>query len=213
MQTQRVIVVDDHPLCATAVAAVLSGIGGNITVEMRGSLKELDKVARGEDIALILLDLRLPDVSGMHGIEMVKASFPSVPLCVMSGQIDAGTVRQVLSQGVAGFIPKTLSYSEFSHALERLLAGGMAWPRMAESEDGEAGPLSPAERRIMHALSLGLQNKQIAFDLGLSESTVKSHLAHIFAKLKVTNRSQAILVFDRMIFDAVPCAEDNHGVI
>jgi DNA-binding NarL/FixJ family response regulator len=202
--TRRVIVVDDHPLCAAAVAAVLAHPRWKLSVEVCGSLRELDGIGPADDIALILLDLKLPDATGMSGLQAVKAAFPAIPVCVMTGQTDNGTKRQVLAQGAAGFIPKTFTFDELSGALGRLLSGetvdGGASPALEEprAEDGRA-LLSPAEQRIMQSLCLGLQNKQIAFDLGLSESTVKSHLARIFVKLQVTNRSQAIMAYERMV--------------
>lgn len=157
------------------------------------------------DLSLILLDLKLPDVLGFSGLEAARRLFPHVPICLLSGQDDANTVRQSIARGAVGFISKALSFEELSQALKRLLDGDCVIPKGEGGGGSDGGhALSPAEQRIMQLLCLGLQNKQIAHELGLSESTVKSHLAHIYVKLRVTNRAQAILTFKRMTPDGQP---------
>jgi DNA-binding NarL/FixJ family response regulator len=200
MQGSTVLVIDDHPLCAAAVSAALSKNNPGQKVISCASLKELGtlRVDRAE-IILVLLDLMLPDATGMSGVKVVKSLFPEAPICVISSRTDTATVRQALSQDIVGFLPKTLAFDQMTDALARVLKGEAVFPRLASSLTEDAGPLSPAEQRIMQALSLGLPNKQIAYDLGLAESTVKSHLARIFSKLHVTNRSQAILAYEAAI--------------
>jgi DNA-binding NarL/FixJ family response regulator len=200
MDGSTVLVIDDHPLCAAAVSAALAKNNPNQKVISCASLRELGalKVDR-EKILLVLLDLMLPDAAGMSGIKTVKSLFPEAPICVISSRTDTATVRQAISQDIVGFLPKTLAFDQMTDSLARVLKGEAVFPRLASSLSEDAGPLSPAEQRIMQALSLGLPNKQIAYDLGLAESTVKSHLARIFSKLHVTNRSQAILAYEAAI--------------
>lgn len=205
---RRAIVIDDHPLCAAAVTAALKALNLQLDVETASSLRELGNISPGADIALILLDLRLPDAVGLGGIATVKSAFPGAPVCVLSGQVDVGTIRHAITYDIAGFLPKTLAFDALCNAISDMLAGKKVFPTLRGSQQDQTATLSPAETRIMQMLSLGLQNKRIAFELGLAESTVKSHLARIFEKLRVTNRSQAIMAYERMVGDA-----DPHGVV
>ncbi len=204
---RRAIIVDDHPLCVAAVTAALGSLEEPLDVRTAGALRDLADIPPGDDIAIVTLDLRLPDAAGLNGIATVKARYPGVPVCVLSGQVDVGTMRQAISHGIAGFLPKTLPFDILCRSLADVLVGKTAFPPLRDLDHGAVrerpAPLSPAETRIMQMLSLGLQNKHIAFELGLAESTVKSHLARIFAKLKVTNRSQAILAYERAVDDAM----------
>jgi len=198
--SSTVIVIDDHPLCAAAVSAALARRNPQYETLSCGSLKELGAILPDPaSVVLVLLDLMLPDATGMSGVRAVRALLPDVPICVISSRTDTATIRQAIAQDIVGFLPKTLAFDQMTDALGRVLNGEAVFPRLAKTLTEDSGPLSPAEQRIMQALSLGLPNKQIAFDLGLAESTVKSHLARIFAKLHVTNRSQAILAYEAAI--------------
>lgn len=200
MDGSTVLVIDDHPLCAAAVSAALVKTNPGQKVVACASLRELGALQVGKsDVLLVLLDLMLPDATGMSGVKTVKSLFPDAPICVISSRTDTATVRQAIAQDIVGFLPKTLAFDQMTEALARVLRGEAVFPRLASNLTEDVGPLSPAEQRIMQALSLGLPNKQIAFDLGLAESTVKSHLARIFSKLHVTNRSQAILAYEAAI--------------
>ncbi len=198
--SSTVLVIDDHPLCAAAVSAALAKRNPKKKVISCGSLREFAALQpEPDEIALVLLDLMLPDATGMSGVKAVRAVLPDAPICVISSRTDTATVRQAISQDIIGFLPKTLAFDQMTDALARVMGGEAVFPRLASNLTEDSGPLSPAEQRIMQALSLGLPNKQIAFDLGLAESTVKSHLARIFSKLHVTNRSQAILAYEAAI--------------
>lgn len=201
---RRAIVIDDHPLCIAAVTAALSSLNLSLDVRTAGSLRELANIPPGEDIAIVMLDLRLPDAAGLNGIALVKERYPGVPVCVLSGQVDVGTMRQAISHGIAGFLPKTLAFEALCRAISDLLDGKTVFPSFHGGGQDRGMVLSPAETRIMQMLSLGLQNKHIAYELGLAESTVKSHLARIFEKLQVTNRSQAILAYERAVDESMP---------
>lgn len=197
-QQDAILVVDDHPLCAAAIGQVIDELDRQTSVRYLGTIRALEEAAPDETVTLVLLDLKLPDAVGMQGLERARSAWPDIPICVVSGQSDPGTVRQAMAAGADGFIPKTLSFRGLVNEVGRLLDGERVLPREATVRDVDVGTLSPAESRIMKSLSLGLQNKQIAHDLGISESTVKSHLAHVFAKLQVQNRSQAIVVYSRL---------------
>ncbi|WP_198045821.1 response regulator transcription factor [Novosphingobium aquimarinum] len=193
-----ILVVDDHPLCAAAIGQVVEELGRDIAVRYLDSIGALEDAAPDSTVKFVLLDLKLPDAVGMQGLERALAAWPDVPICIISAQADAGTIRQVMATGAHGFISKTLAFRGLVRAIDRLLEGERVLPRETANREIEAGLLSPAENRIMKSLSFGLQNKQIAHALGISESTVKSHLAHVFAKLRVQNRAQAIAMYSRL---------------
>lgn len=193
-----ILVVDDHPLCAAAIGQVIEELGREASVRYLDSIRALEQAAPDDAVKLVLLDLKLPDVVGMQGLERALAAWPDVPICIISAQADPGTIRQAMATGAHGFISKTLPFRGLVRAIDRLLDGERVVPRETANRQIETGLLSPAENRIMKSLSFGLQNKQIAFALGISESTVKSHLAHVFAKLQVQNRAQAIAIYSRL---------------
>lgn len=203
-----ILVVDDHPLCAAAIGQVIDDLQRDARVRYLESLRALEDAAPDHSVKLVLLDLKLPDVVGLKGLERARMAWPGVPVCIISGQSDPGTIRQVMAAGADGFIPKTLPFRALVREIGRLLDGERVVPRDAVRRLGEFGSLSPAESRIMKSLSFGLQNKQIAHALGISESTVKSHLAHVFAKLQVQNRSQAIAVYSQLA-DSSPNSEEE----
>jgi DNA-binding NarL/FixJ family response regulator len=193
-----ILVVDDHPLCAAAIGQVIEELDRDASVRYLDSIRALEDAAPDDTVKLVLLDLKLPDAVGMQGLERALAAWPDVPICIISAQSDPGTIRQVMVTGARGFISKTLPFRGLVRAIDRLLDGERVIPREIANRQIEIGLLSPAEDRIMKSLSFGLQNKQIAHSLGISESTVKSHLAHVFAKLQVQNRAQAIAIYSRL---------------
>lgn len=187
----RVLLVDDHPLFRQALAATVGQINPAIEVEQfetLGSVREA--LANAPAAALILLDLTLPDSQGISGLLSLKAHFPDVPVAIVSALDDAETVQTAGACGAAGFIAKSAGIEELSAAIEALL-GGEAW--FVESGPLETRrPLTGTQARILDGIHRGLMNKQIAFELGLSEATIKYHLTTIFRIMGVQTRAQLL---------------------
>ena len=151
---------------------------------------------------LILLDLSMPGVRGFSGLMYLRAQHPHLPVCVISASEDASTIRKVMAMGACGFIPKSASPDVIRSAIEAILAGEIWVPAgtdLAEPADPEAQlmhrlrSLTPQQVRVLMMLGEGLLNKQIAYELSVSEATVKAHVSAILQKLNVENRTQAVL--------------------
>jgi DNA-binding NarL/FixJ family response regulator len=185
----RVLLVDDHPLFRQALAATIATVDRGIVVEQFDSLATVG-AALGADGAgaLVLLDLKLPDSRGVSGLLSLQARFPDVPIAIVSARDDPETVHTAIACGAAGFIPKASGLADLGAALAALLRGGRWFPDGGGEET--RGALTPTQARILDGLHRGLMNKQIAFELGLTEATVKYHLTGLFRKLGVQTRSQ-----------------------
>lgn len=156
---------------------------------------------RAADADLVTLDLALPDNSGALGLPAILADFPHARMLVITGASHPQIEQQVAAAGAHGFLPKSAAISDMIDAI-RAVVSGATWfsadavtATLANVPDfARLARLTPAQNRILHAMMDGKLNKQIAFDLGLSEITVKSHVKAILRKLGVPNRTQAILM-------------------
>jgi DNA-binding NarL/FixJ family response regulator len=155
------------------------------------------------DIDLVLLDLAMPGVRGFSGLMYMRAQFPSVPVIVVSANDEPATIRRCMGFGASGFIPKTLGVDDMRAAISAILNGGVWTPPDvdlgpgADAETAELmarmATLTPQQVRVLMMLSEGLLNKQIAYQLGVSEATVKAHVSAILQKLGVESRTQAVI--------------------
>ncbi|WP_026046711.1 response regulator [Sphingomonas sp. PAMC 26621] len=203
--TQTVLIADDHPMCAAALGmATEQVVPGADTVKV-GTIAEAVAAAEQRRFDLILLDLMLPDVQGFAGLLMLRRLQPRATIAIVSSTDEPVVMRRAAREGASGYIPKSAPMSEMVASIRTLLGGGNAFPpEMTEPEDEAAitpsriGELSPAQFRVLRAAADGSQNKQIAYELGIAETTVKTHFAQIFRKLGVTNRTQAILALQAL---------------
>jgi DNA-binding NarL/FixJ family response regulator len=151
----------------------------------------------------VLLDLAMPGVRGFSGLMYMRAQYPGVPVIVVSANDDPAAIRRCMEFGASGFIPKTLGVEVMRTAISRVLGGGVWTPPdvdLAGGSDAETAELmarmatlTPQQVRVLMMLSEGLLNKQIAFQLGVSEATVKAHVSAILQKLGVESRTQAVI--------------------
>ena len=204
---KRLLVADDHPLCVTALTMAAHAIDPAMLVDQAGTLAEAEAFARAARLDLVLLDLMLPDVHGFAGLAMMRAMLPGVPVAIVSSRDDEAVIRQAITLGARGYLSKASPLDQMIAAIRVLLGGGqwfpdamLAAPRDDAADDVAAriGTLSVAQLRVLRAIADGRQNKQIAHDLQLAEPTIKSHLAAIFKKLGVFNRTQAVLALRTM---------------
>lgn len=187
----KILLVDDHPLFRQAMAATASLVRSDINVEQYETLaavrKRLDSVS---DVTLVLLDLKLPDSQGIGGLLSLKAHHPDVPIAIVSANDSADTIQTAIACGAAGFISKAAGVDELSAAIETLVTGGSWFPELAQ-QVGRRG-LSATQLQVLDGVHRGLMNKQIAFEVGLSEATVKYHLTSIFRIMGVQTRAQLV---------------------
>lgn len=193
----RIVVADDHPLFRAALRSAVDKAAPGAEVVECASLAEAKAAMVAGPVDLLLLDLKLSDSEGMAGLAAVRAEQPTVPVAVVSASEDAPVVRHALGLGAAGFIPKSSSLPQMVEAIAAILAGDSWAPDVPETDDDLAGrvaSLTPSQLRILEGLKAGRLNKQIAFDLGVSEATIKAHLTSVFRKLGVQNRTQAVIL-------------------
>jgi DNA-binding NarL/FixJ family response regulator len=200
----RLIIADDHPLFRGALREAVSGVFAGAEIAEAGSLDEaVDLLERGVDVDLVLLDLTMPGVRGFSGLMYLRAQYPAVPVIVVSANDDPAVVRRCMEFGASGFIPKTQSIDAMRNAVGRVLSGGVWTPPdvdLGVGSDAETAEmvarlstLTPQQVRVLMMLSEGLLNKQIAYELSVSEATIKAHVSAILQKLGVESRTQAVI--------------------
>ena len=187
----NIILVDDHPLFRQAMAATINSVRSGIEVDQCETLATARRKLETEsEIALVLLDLKLPDSQGIAGLLSLKAHFPSVPIVIVSANDSSDTVETAIACGAAGFISKSAGVDELSAAIEALINGESWFPQTAGA--GSRRELSATQVHILNGVHRGMMNKQIAYELGLSEATVKYHLTSIFRIMGVHTRAQLV---------------------
>jgi DNA-binding NarL/FixJ family response regulator len=200
----RLLIADDHPLFRGALREAVSGLFDRVEVAEAGTFDDMSKLLdTGGEVDLILLDLSMPGVRGFSGLMYLRAQYPSVPVVVVSANDDPAVIRRCMDFGASGFIPKTLGTEAMRAAIVRVLKGGVWTPPdvdLAAGSDAEASALmarlatlTPQQVRVLMMLSEGLLNKQIAYELSVSEATVKAHVSAILQKLGVESRTQAVI--------------------
>jgi DNA-binding NarL/FixJ family response regulator len=200
----RLAIADDHPLFRGAMREAVCGQFDHVDIADVGSFAELSKLLElGGEFDLVLLDLAMPDVRGFSGLMYLRAQYPSVPVVVVSANDDPAVIRRCMDFGASGFIPKTLGIEPIRQAIGQVLAGGVWTPpdvdlnAVADAETAalmaRLSALTPQQVRVLMMLSEGLLNKQIAYELGVSEATVKAHVSAILQKLGVESRTQAVI--------------------
>ncbi|MEL7175263.1 MAG: response regulator transcription factor [Pseudomonadota bacterium] len=199
-----VLIVDDHPLFCEALELTLRSISDYTRLTKADSLKSaLDVLQQTPPPALVILDLNLPDVTGMDGlVRMIQAVQPA-PVIVVSSVSDNRIVTTALKAGAAGYVPKHSPRTTFHSALEAIASGRIYVPENfvateVPSQQARAleaiGSLTRQQSRILELICDGLLNKQIAYELSIAETTVKAHVTAIMRKLGVQSRTQAVLV-------------------
>jgi DNA-binding NarL/FixJ family response regulator len=205
----RLAIADDHPLFRGALREAMSCLFDRVDIAEAGSFEDLSKLLeRGPELDLILLDLAMPGVRGFSGLMYLRAQYPSVPVVVVSANDDPAVIRRCMDFGASGFIPKTLGIEPIREAIGRVLKGGVWTPPDVDLNavtDAETAALmarltalTPQQVRVLMMLSEGLLNKQIAYELGVSEATVKAHVSAILQKLGVESRTQAVIAASKI---------------
>jgi len=207
MTRRRILIVDDHPLFRSALSQTLSSGDNGIAVGEAGDLKQVQEAIDADrDCDLVLLDLNMPGVRGFSGLLLLRAQYPDVPVMIISAVEDASVIRRAFELGAAGYLHKSVGPAQIRQAIETVLAGGRFVPEgvnLAASDEHSSlmarlASLTPQQVRVLMMLSDGLMNKQIAYELSISEATVKAHVSAILQKLDVDSRTQAVIAASRI---------------
>ncbi|MDY1006753.1 response regulator transcription factor [Sphingomonas sp. CFBP9019] len=197
MTASTILVADDHPLFRQALKLAVGRAAPDATILEAGQLGEAIEAARGAArLDLILLDLRMPGSEGFAGVALLHAERPDTPIVVISSADEAEAAPRARAYGAVGFVSKTADLATLENAVARALAGDRDAPVAALPADdisNRVASLTPTELKVLLGVLAGRLNKQIAFDLGVSEATVKGHMTAILRKLGVQNRTQAVL--------------------
>lgn len=217
----HLVIADDHPLFREALKlAVAQAFEGARVTEADCAAGLFAALATHDDIDLVLLDLGLPDAQGFSALVQARSAHPRTPIIVISGHEAPDVVSRTIAHGAAGFVPKSASGATLVDALRAVLSG-RAWvpSRVAASiarrkapaanalnvSESEAATLvsslTPQQFRVLVMLCSGLQNKQIGLQLNVTEATVKAHMRAIMEKFGASNRTQVVLMAQRLSLD------------
>jgi DNA-binding NarL/FixJ family response regulator len=205
----RLVIADDHPLFRGALREAVSGLFANAAITEAGTFDEVAELLdRDGEVDLVLLDLAMPGTRGFSGLMYLRGQYPGVPVIVVSANDDPAAIRRCMEFGASGFIPKTLGVEEMRRVIARILDGDVWTPPDVDVKSpsdpaaaelmSRMATLTPQQVRVLMMLSEGLLNKQIAFQLDVSEATVKAHVSAILQKLGVESRTQAVIAASKI---------------
>lgn len=209
MSELTIIIADDHPLFRGALRQAVSGLEGDNTIIEAGDFEAARACAEAESEAdLMLLDLAMPGVSGFSGLMALRAEFSSLPIIIVSATDDPATMRRAIELGASGFISKSSGIEDIRAGIRAVLEGDVyirAACQSSRDQDpdvtdliGRLRTLTPQQSRVLGMLGEGLLNKQIAYELNVSEATIKAHVSAILLKLNVDSRTQAVIQLSKL---------------
>ena len=216
-----IIVADDHPLFREALIHAIRNCVDEAQIVEADSLDTLQSVVESHpDADLLFLDLNMPGVSGFSALAYIRSNHESLPTVIVSAMEDTAVIRRAIQHGASGFIPKSSPIATLERGIRAVLDGEVWVPAGVDLRDGglhseEAriaaalSSLTPHQFRVMMMLGEGLLNKQIAFQLGVSEATIKAHVTAILRKMGVNNRTKAVLAVERLRINAPALLEQE----
>lgn len=213
----KLIVADDHPLFRNAlINAISSTFATKATIETDSFDSTCTALEQHPDTDLLLLDLHMPGNCGFLGLIQLRRNFPALPIVVISASEELDVIRRVMAFGASAYVPKSANPADISAALNAVMAGDLWVPaalkkQVLEQHSNEAeedldlaakvAQLTHQQYKVLYYLTEGWLNKQIAYDLHISEATVKAHITAIFRKLGVTNRTQVVIQAQRLTLE------------
>jgi DNA-binding NarL/FixJ family response regulator len=218
-ETVRILIADDHPLILGALRQAVTGAIAGVEIHEAQDFESLAATLESHpDMDLVLLDLSMPGVRGFSGLLYLRAERPGLPVIVVSANEDRAVMRHCLEFGAAAYVPKSLDVESMRGAIRAVLDGGRWTPPDLDTKAGGNGAsalvkrlssLTPQQVRVLMMLSQGLLNKQIAYELSVSEATVKAHVSAILQKLGVESRTQAVILAGKIerVQDLTPAAQ------
>ncbi|ARU58395.1 MAG: response regulator transcription factor [Pseudomonadales bacterium] len=209
----QIIIADDHPLFRAALRQAVNQAVEDVAIHEVDTIAALqDAVESNSDLDLVLLDLKMPGAHGFSGLAFMRGQYPGLPVVMVSGSEELPVIRKALDYGASGFIPKSSSLPAITSAIQVVLNGEIWLPddvksKVAQMESAptdfseKLATLTPQQFRVLGMLTEGMLNKQIAYDLDVSEATVKAHITALFRKLGVRNRTQAVIAVQQLEVD------------
>ncbi|TWG89085.1 LuxR family two component transcriptional regulator [Luteimonas sp. J16] len=207
-----ILVADDHPLFREALRGAVVRVIPEAELYEADNADGLYAMADAHpDADLLLLDLNMPGAQGFSALVHLRGLHPQLPVVMVSAREEPAVIRRALDHGAMGFIPKSSNAELLGTALRRVLDGDRWVPEVADTAP-RIGPdeqeiaarvreLTPQQFRVLQMLGSGMLNKQIGYELGVSEATIKAHMSAILRKLGASNRTQAVLMAGRLAVD------------
>ena len=207
-----ILIADDHPLFREALRGVALRLLPGAQIREAENAEALYAMVDAEpDADLLLLDLNMPGTHGFSALVHLRAAHPQLPVAMVSAREEPDVMRRALDHGAMGFIPKSSDAATLASALQQVLDGERWVPDaalnatpIADDERAIAArvrELTPQQFRVLQMLGTGLLNKQIGYELGVSEATIKAHMSAILRKLGANNRTQAVLLAGKLAVD------------
>lgn len=203
-----IIIADDHPIYRSAMAQTLTTMLPELKTFEASNIKELEKTLTiHNECGLLILDLHMPGVNGFEGLAYIHQNFPNLPIIMMSADEDPCIAPSAKKFGAKGFIPKTAKIPHIRDAVNAVLKGDywfscemddISHKNMKDILTEKVALLTSRQLEVFDLLTNGLLNKQIAFEMNVTEATVKAHLTEIMRKLNVNNRTEVILIANKI---------------
>ena len=207
-----ILIAEDHPLYQKALTSIVNSTLQNTSIIEADSFESMQQAIESHAPPnLILLDLNIPGAYGFSSLIFIKKNHPAIPVLVISADDKESTIIQSIAYGASGFVSKTNPADVLKEAIPHVFAGGSWVPdhidisKVDEIEktdiENKIGTLTAQQFRVLGMINEGLLNKQIAFELDISEATIKAHVSAIFKKLGIKNRTQAVLVMQKLAIE------------
>lgn len=208
--TMRVLLIDDHAIFRQGLSMLLSQLNSELAIAQLTGPRMLPVFLAqdpGPRPDLAILDLHMPDFEGIAALAFFRAQAPDIPVVVLTGDEQPDTVKACIDLGACGYVPKSADAEVLTEAMSRILAGGVWLPgsslRVVSQDTTPAQPLpsgwagcrvhvTARQREVLQRVVQGKTNKVIGRELGISDGTVKTHLAHLMALLGVSTRTQLV---------------------
>jgi DNA-binding NarL/FixJ family response regulator len=206
----HILVADDHPLFCSAILEVIKRHYPNVVVNLAQNLDETIRyLEQNLDTDLLLLDIHMPGSQDLFGLILIREKFPSIPVAIISGTDKMSIINRAIGHGASGFIPKSCTPQEIHHAIDTILSGNRWVPEAIRNQikpideeekslAAKIATLTPQQYRVLCYLREGWLNKQIGYEMGLTEATIKAHITAIFRKLGISNRTQTVISLHKL---------------
>ena len=206
----KVLIADDHALFRDGLSLQLEKINPEFIILQASNFNQALKfIETDNNISLVVMDLDMPDMNWQEAVKELRAKAPQAKFVVVSASEDSGTIRRNLELGVSGYIPKRSEPAILNKALQLILEGGTYLPPSVLQPAGEntmqdryrcgmTKTLTNRQNQVLGLVAQGLSNKQIAYEMGVSEATVKLHINALLRSVGATNRTQAVIMAQKM---------------
>lgn len=203
----KILIADDHALFRDELASRLEKLNSDVVLMQASSFSQALKILEKEtDLDMIIVDLDMPDMQWEEGINQLKQKSDNASVVIISASEDMRNIRKILATGIKGYIQKRLEPQIMHNALKTIMEGGIYIPQALVENNSETTSnsnrrgktLTNRQSQVLDLIAEGKSNKQIAYEMGVSEATVKLHINALLRSLKVNNRTQAVITAQKM---------------